>query len=108
MGSDHSTAAGVGDWLTKRKSTLVIWGPTAECGDCGFMTALTGEWAVEDGRLVFRADADPLTRRGPSLHYCGESREVTEFEHLTVDDRQLSAEDFATLRATADAADAER
>jgi hypothetical protein len=85
-----------------RKVTLEIDGPTAVCGSCGFTSALTGAWSIEAGRLVFRADTDPLTRRGPSLHYCGEGREVTEFAHLVIDGEDMPDEDFATLRATAE------
>ena len=95
------TGMDMDEWRAKRKVTLEISGPTADCGACGFTAAMTGEWSIEDGRLVFRADADPLTRRGPSLDHCSEGREPTEFEHLTIDDRDWPDEDFAALRATA-------
>lgn len=83
------------------QKTLEIENPLAVCGHCRFATALTGEWSVEDGRLVFRAAADPQPRRGPDLSSCCESDPVVEFEAITVDDEPLAAEGVAALRATA-------
>ena len=99
----QTTMGRMDEWRAKRKVTLEISGPTAECGACGFTAAVTGEWSIEDGRLVFRADADPLTRRGPSLTFCSEGREATEFEYLEVDGREVAVEEFAAIRATAEA-----
>lgn len=82
---------------------LAIEGPSATCGGCRFMAALTGKWSVEDGRLVWRADPDPQPRRGPDLERCGESDRCPPggFEYVTVDGEDLSAGDLAALRATA-------
>lgn len=86
----------------RERVTLEIGNPSATCGHCRFMTALAGEWSVEDGRLVFRAAADPQPRRGPDLESCGESAErVAEFERITVDGEELTAAQVAALRATA-------
>jgi hypothetical protein len=82
------------------RETLTIENPLAVCGHCRFTTALDGEWAVEDGRLVFRAAGAPLDRRGPGLESCCESDPVVEFRHIEVDGKRLSGEDTATLRAT--------
>lgn len=88
--------------------TLEIENPAAVCGGCHFTTELAGEWTVEDGRLVFRAAADPQPRRGPDLQSCCESDHdgvgVVEFEHVTAGREQLSDEQVAELRATARAA----
>jgi hypothetical protein len=75
----------------------------AICGGCGFATAMSGSWSVEDGRLTWRADPDPQPRRGPDLNWCGESDRCPPdgFKRVTVDNRELSAEDIGTLRATA-------
>ena len=82
--------------------TLEIEGPSASCGHCRFMSALSGKWSVEDGRLVWRADADPQPRRGPDLVSCYESSPVVEFGAVTVDGEDLGGEDIAALRATAE------
>src|ERR1035441_7885100 len=58
--------------------TLEIDNPSVQCGHCRFGARLTGVWSVEDGRLVFRADADPQPRRGPDLSSCCESSPVVE------------------------------
>jgi hypothetical protein len=87
--------------VSDRSKTLEIEGPTAECGHCRFMTALSGKFSVEDGRLVWRADPDPQPRRGPDLGSCCESNPVIKFEHITADGKELSAEQVAALRATA-------
>lgn len=92
-------------WEKKRNVTLDIEGPTATCGDCGFQTRLSGEWSVEDGRLVWRGDADLQPGRGPDLNGCCESREIAEFRIVTVDDKELSAEDVAALRQSASEAE---
>jgi len=83
--------------------TLEIDGPTATCGGCRFTSALAGKWSVEDGRLVWRGDADPQPRRGPDLESCCESDRCPEggFRYITADGGELSAEDMAALRATA-------
>jgi hypothetical protein len=88
------------------RETLEISNPLAECGGCRFATALDGTWSVEDGRLVFRAMLNPLTRRGPSVDSCGEgyhndSPERVEFKRVTVDGKPLTDEQFATLKASA-------
>ena len=47
--------------------------------------------------MLFRS---PQPRRGPDLSSCCESSPVVEFEHIIVDDRDLSGEEIAALRAT--------
>lgn len=86
---------------SRERVTLEIDNPSATCGHCRFMTTLTGEWSVEDGRLVFRAAADPQPRRGPDLRRCGEGRECGDFAHITVDGEELTAEQVTEMRATA-------
>lgn len=86
-------------WLKARRNLLEIESPLARCADCGFVNRLTGVWSVDDGRLVFRADANPLSRRGPDFHHCGESSEVAEFTRITVGDKPLRAEEVAALQA---------
>ena len=88
------------------QETLEISAPLATCGGCRFGTALSGTWSVEDGRLVFRAAADPLQRRGPSMGSCCEGyhngrAEVLEFRRVTVDGEPLTDEQFAMLKASA-------
>lgn len=87
----------------RERVTLEIDNPSATCGHCRFMTTLTGEWSVEDGRLVFRAGADPQPRRGPDLESCCESDPVINFEHITCGypEQELTGEQIAALRATA-------
>ena len=87
----------------RERVTLEISNPAATCGHCRFMTELTGEWSVENGRLVFRAAADPQPRRGPDLNGCGESSEVTRFERITCGwpELELTAGQIAELRAAA-------
>lgn len=80
---------------------LEISAPLAECGHCRFTTQLRGTWSVENGRLVFRADLNPLTRRGPDFESCCESSPVIEFRHITVDDEPLASEQVEALRASA-------
>ena len=82
--------------------TLEIEGPSAHCGHCRFASALKGAWSVEDGRLTWRAAADPQPRRGPDLVSCCESSPVIEFEHITADGEDLGSEDIAALRASAE------
>lgn len=90
--------------LPKHHLTLEIENPIAVCGHCRFATALSGEWSVEDGRLVFRADPDPQPRRGPHIDLCCQSDVVIEFRHVIVGRRELSAGQVAELRETARAA----
>jgi hypothetical protein len=78
--------------------TLEIREPTATCGHCRFTTALRGEFSVEAGRLVWRADRDSQPGRGPDLNSCCESSPVIEFAHITAGDEELNAEDIAALR----------
>lgn len=68
------------------------------------MTRLTGKFSVEDGRLVWRGDADPQPRRGPGLERCAESDRCPRggFRYITVDDEDLGSEDIAALRASAE------
>jgi hypothetical protein len=90
------------DWKREAK-TLVIEGPSAQCGSCRFRTALTGTWSVEDGLLVWRGAPDPQPRRGPDLLRCSESGDCPdEFGHVRLDDLELSGEQIAALRASAD------
>lgn len=100
------------DWRKHYRQTLGIESPLATCGSCRFTTALSGAWSVEDGRLVFRADLDPLGRRGPSMGSCcegnheGVERGALEFRYLTVDGKPLADEQFATLKASAESPEA--
>jgi hypothetical protein len=87
--------------MSKREQTLEIEGPTATCGHCRFMTALSGKWSVEDGRLAWRGDAEIQPRRGPDLESCCESSPVVRFAHVTVDGERLGEDDIAALRETA-------
>jgi len=73
----------------KRHLTLEIENPAMVCGHCRFATELSGEWSVEDGMLVFRADPDPQPGRGPDLDGCFESDVVIEFEHIEAGRREL-------------------
>lgn len=82
-------------------SELEIEHPSVRCGDCGFTSWIHGEWSVEDGRLVFRAAADPLPGRGASLDYCGESSEIAEFTRIRIDEHFLPDDEFAALKDTA-------
>jgi len=84
--------------LTEDQKTLKISNPLVECGHCRFTNALSGKWVVLGRRLVFVADADPLTTRGPDFESCCESDPVVYFEHITVDDVPLTAEQIADLR----------
>jgi hypothetical protein len=93
------------------KETLEIENPLAACGGCRFTRALRGTWSVEDGRLVFRAALNPLAGRGPSMGTCGEGYHERvdgplEFRRVTVDGKPLSDDQFATLKASAAAAEA--
>lgn len=83
------------------RDALEIEGPSAACGRCRFMSALSGRWSVEDGRLVWRADPDPQPRRGPDLESCCEGRKCGEFAGIVADGGELSAADVAALRETA-------
>lgn len=84
------------------KAKLELEPPRFSCGHCRFSTSLTGRWSVEDGRLVFRADADPQPRRGPDLEGCCESRDVAEFTEIVTDtDQVINREELAALRAAA-------
>jgi hypothetical protein len=85
----------------REKKTLEIENPLASCGHCRFTSMLAGEWSVEDGRLVFRAAADPQPYRGPDLEGCCEGSECGEFSGVTADGRELAADQVAALRKTA-------
>jgi hypothetical protein len=93
--------------VKQRQVMLEIDSPLATCGSCRFTTALTGTWSVEDGRLVFRAALDPLTRRGPSIDSCCEGRHeldgdrVIEFAGVKLDGQRLGDEQFTALKASA-------
>lgn len=90
--------------MSDYKKMLDIEGPSARCGHCGFVSALAGKWSVEDGLLVWRAAPEPLPGRGPDLESCCESSPVVRFEHVAVDGDELTAEQIAALRATAEGA----
>jgi hypothetical protein len=92
-------------WINARRDLLEIDNPLAQCGHCRFGNALKGSWSVEDGRLVFRADPNPLRGRGPDLHHCSESSEGAEFKRITVNGEPLPAEQVAALQAAERAAD---
>jgi hypothetical protein len=83
------------------QETLGIAAPTAQCGHCGFMSSLDGEYSVEDGRLVFRAAPDPLSRRGPDYESCCEGDPVVKFRRIVADGKVLTDEQVTTLRAIA-------
>ena len=68
---------------------LELDSPAFTCGDCRFMTCLTGVWSVVEGRLVFTADADPQPRRGPDLHGCCESWNQVRFTRIVTDTGQV-------------------
>lgn len=88
---------------------LELESPVFTCGHCRFSTALAGHWTIEHGRLVFRADADPQPRRGPDLHYCGESRETASFTSIVTDTDQVFTGDvLAGLQKVAERAHDER
>jgi hypothetical protein len=88
--------------MSSRQLTLEIEGPLATCGHCRFTTALTGEFSVEAGRLVWRGAPDPLPRRGPDLRCCCESDPVIEFKYINAGDEELSELQIAILRQAAD------
>lgn len=96
------------DWRKHYRQTLEIDNPLAKCGGCGFATALSGTWSVEGGRLVFRADLNPLARRGPSMGTCCEGNHegvasgALEFRYVTVDGKPLADAQFAALKASAE------
>ena len=94
-------------WRRRRAKTLEIANPLVTCGHCSFGSSLTGTWSVEGGRLVFRADANPLRGRGPDFESCGESSEIPTFRRITVGygDEPLTDEQFEELKAAARAAD---
>lgn len=56
---------------------------------------------------MFRAMLNPLARRGPSMGTCCEGHHegveygALEFKRVTVDDKPLTDEEFATLKASA-------
>jgi hypothetical protein len=85
----------------KRHETLEIENPLAVCGHCRFTVPLKGEWSVEDGRLVFRANPDPQPGRGPDLVGCCESDPAIEFGHVTVGGKELGTGQVTVLRETA-------
>jgi hypothetical protein len=87
--------------LSIHQETLGIGAPTAQCGHCGFMSSLEGAWSVEDGRLVFRAAADPLSHRGPDFDSCCESDPVVQFRRIVTEGTPLTDEQVAALRASA-------
>lgn len=94
-------------WDKSRRDLLEIENPGAQCGHCGFGSVLYGAWSVEDGRLVFRADPNPMRSRGPDFESCGESSPVARFKRITVDGEALTDEQVAALQASAQAADEE-
>ena len=92
-------------WRKARRNLLEIEGPGATCGHCGHASAVKGAWSVEDGRLVFRADPNPLRGRGPDFVSCCESSEIAEFTRITVDGTELTAEQVGQLQAAQRAAE---
>jgi hypothetical protein len=88
--------------LEDRQRTLYISNPIAECGHCNFGQRLQGVWFIEDGRLVFRANANALPGRGPDLDGCYESDPVVQFDFVVVDQADITQEEIHQLRATAD------
>lgn len=87
--------------MARDDKALEIQDPLATCGHCGFTTALTGVFSVEDGLLVWRGAPDPQSRRGPDLNGCCESDLVIEFERIIADGEDLGAEQVAALRESA-------
>jgi hypothetical protein len=94
--------------MRRDQATLEIEAPLAQCGCCGYVQALSGTWSVEGGVLAFRADPDPLRRRGPDYAGCGESdhdgRGYVSFTRIEAGDVELTGEQVAELRASAEAA----
>jgi hypothetical protein len=70
------------------EAVLELESPMFTCGHCHFGTCLSGKWAIEDGRLIFRADADPQPRRGPDLDGCCESWDIAVFTKIVTDTDQ--------------------
>ena len=91
---------------TDRGKTAEIEGPSVTCGACHFTSALKGAFSVEDGRLVWRGDADPQPCRGPDFRSCCEGRECGDFLHVTANwgDREFSGEEIAALQTAAEQA----
>lgn len=94
--------------MTRKLANLEVEPPSAVCGYCRFTSALHGTFSVEDGRLVWRAEADPQPSRGPDLERCCEGHSCGDFAGVEVTDsaggwvtRELAADDVATLRETA-------
>jgi hypothetical protein len=86
---------------------LEVQPPLFTCGDCRFTSAIHGAWSVEDGRLVFRADADPQPGRGPDLGGCCESdRDQLDVDFTCIDagGQVFTGDDLAALRASTEAA----
>ena len=79
---------------------LAMDAPSVSCGKCHFTAALTGEFSFEDGRLVFRAAADPQPRRGPDFSRCGECG--AEFTAVSWDwgSRRLTQDDLDAIQDT--------
>jgi len=75
--------------------------PSIICGKCRFTSNVEGEYSVEDGRLVFRADPDPQPRRGPDFTSCGECG--ARFTQVRFDwgRGMFTKEDLAAIQATA-------
>ncbi len=92
-------------WRKSREDLLEIENPGVQCGSCSFSNTLSGAWSVENGRLVFRADASPLATRGPDFHHCGECG--AELTRITVgfEREPLAAEQVAALQASEREAD---
>ena len=87
---------------------LEIAAPLAECSECRFTTALSGEFSVEDGRLVWRGDALLQPRRGPDLGWCCETehpRTGDECTGVDYEDGPMHPADYYALRHTNDVAE---
>ena len=81
---------------------LELESPILTCGDCRFASRVHGQWSIEDGRLVFRADADPQPGRGPDLQCCCESWRIAHWTKIVTDTGQeFSGSELRTLRKTA-------
>ncbi len=93
-----------------QQKPLEIHPPLAYCGACHFVTALSGEWSMVEGRLTWTSEVDLVPFRGPSLDGCTEcgatltSIQVEESPGGKWRERDLSTEDRAALIAASDAA----
>jgi hypothetical protein len=83
---------------------LILEPPSFVCSHCRFSSRVSGNWSVEDNRLVFRADEDPQPRRGPDLEGCCEGYDCGEFAGIITEGREhqvIRGTELEVLRRTA-------